>query len=261
MDSTFKITEHPHRRMNPLTGEWILVSPHRTRRPWQGKVETLPTDVQSSYDPVCYLCPGNKRIGDTTNPDYKAPYAFTNDFGSLMAGTPAGNYVDGDLLRAESVKGLCRVIFFSPDHAFTLPQMQHQDIVKVIDLWQEEYRSLSANEWIKHIQIFENKGAIMGCSNPHPHGQIWALTDVPSELIKETINQKKYFNTNKVSLIESYSKLEIAKQERIVCINDHFIALVSFWAVWPFVTMIISRRQVQNIVQFTEEEKQHWLQF
>jgi UDPglucose--hexose-1-phosphate uridylyltransferase len=252
---TFQLADHPHKRLNILTGEWVLVSPHRTKRPWQGKVEILSTDVQPSYDPACYLCPGNKRMGDTINPDYKAPYAFTNDFGSLLADTPAGDYVDDDLLRAESVKGICRVICFSPDHACTLPQMQQADIVKLIDLWQQEYRSLSANEWMKYIQIFENKGAIMGCSNPHPHGQIWALSDVPAELIKETINQKKYFDTNKVSLLENYAKLEIAKQERVVCINDHFVALVPFWAVWPFETMIISRRQVQNILQFTEEEK------
>ena len=252
---SFQLADHPHKRLNILTGEWVLVSPHRTKRPWQGKVETVQTAVLPSYDPACYLCPGNKRMGDTQNPDYKTPYAFTNDFGSLLADIPTGDYKENNLLQAKSVKGICRVLCFSPDHACTLPQMEQPNIVKVIDLWQEEYRSLSANEWIKYIQVFENKGAIMGCSNPHPHGQIWAVSDVPAELIKETANQKSYFETHKKSLLENYATLEIEKQERIVCTNDHFVALVPFWAVWPFETMIISRRQIQNILQFTEEEK------
>ena len=195
-----------------------------------------------------------EKVGEAA--DYKTPYAFTNDFGSLLQDTPEGSYEAESLLQAKSVKGICRVICFSPNHACTLPQMEQADIVKVIELWQEEYSSLSANEWIKYIQIFENKGAIMGCSNPHPHGQIWALSDVPVELMKETDHQKKYVEAHKISLLENYLKLEIEKQERIVCINDHFVALVPFWAVWPFETMIISRRQVQNILQFNEKEKE-----
>lgn len=253
--SKFLLEEHPHERLNILTGEWVLVSPHRTKRPWQGKVETVQPDLRPSYDPACYLCPGNKRMGDAVNHQYTAPFAFTNDFGSLLPDTPLGVYRDNELLQANSVKGICRVICFSPKHDLTLPQMDHSDIVQVIDLWQTEFCSLAGQPWIKYIQIFENKGDIMGCSNPHPHGQIWAQSDIPTELVKEGGYQRKYFTANGVSLLKNYLDTETERQERIVCSNDHFVALVPFWATWPFETMIISRRHVQNILQFSEQEK------
>jgi UDPglucose--hexose-1-phosphate uridylyltransferase len=251
---SFDIKQHGHKRLNILTGEWILVSPHRTKRPWQGKVETVNNLQRPPYDATCYLCPGNKRSEGAVNPDYDKPFAFNNDYASLLEGTPPGNYNVDDLLHAESEKGICRVICFSPRHDLTLPQMELPDIVKVIELWQQEFKTLSANTWIKYIQVFENKGDIMGCSNPHPHGQIWSLGHVPVELLKETAQQKKYFDTNKRSLLSDYIKVELEKNERIVFTNNHFVVLVPFWAVWPYETIIVSRRQVQTILEFTDDE-------
>ncbi|MEI3797672.1 MULTISPECIES: UDP-glucose--hexose-1-phosphate uridylyltransferase [unclassified Chitinophaga] len=251
----FQLEEHPHQRLNILTGEWVLVSPHRTKRPWQGKVEKVNKDPLPEYDASCYLCPGNSRMGGDQNPAYTEPFAFTNDFGALMADTPAGADVTDSLLHARAVKGTCRVICFSPRHDLTLPLLEVADIRKVITLWQEEFRQLAADTDIKYIQIFENKGDIMGCSNPHPHGQIWATSDLPAELIKETSHQKKYYEATGKSLLQSYVALELEKQERIVCENDHFVALVPFWAVWPFETMIISKRHVPDLLHFNEAEQ------
>ncbi len=252
---SFNFEEHPHKRLNILTGEWVLVSPHRTKRPWQGKVENLPADNRPAYDEKCYLCPGNTRSDGSINPNYTSAYAFTNDFSALLQDTPVGNLEDG-LLQASSEKGICRVICFSPRHDLTLPQMDENDIVKVIELWQDEFSSLSKNEWIKYIQIFENKGEIMGCSNPHPHGQIWAQSTIPGEPAKESFQFKQYFDKKSKSILTDYIELEQKKQERIVCENEHFIALVPFWAVWPFETLLVSKRQVQNILEFTDSEKQ-----
>lgn len=251
----FDLKEHSHTRLNILTGEWILVSPHRMKRPWQGKVEDLPKDNRPSYDPTCYLCPGNKRADGTNNPAYSEPYAFVNDFSALLENTPLGNYDEDGLLSAKSESGICKVICFSPEHNLTLPQMSEEAIENVIELWQKEFAALAANPAIKYIQIFENKGEIMGCSNPHPHGQIWSSSSVPLELHKETIQQKKYFDTHQKSLLSAYLTIELKKQERIVLENNHFVALVPFWAVWPYETMIISKRHIQDITQFTDEEK------
>jgi UDPglucose--hexose-1-phosphate uridylyltransferase len=250
----FDFKEHSHRRLNILTDEWILVSPHRTKRPWQGKVEAVNKMERPQYDTACYLCPGNKRSAGDANPDYLSAYAFINDYASLLEDTPEGTYNEKGLLQAVSEKGICRVICFSPRHDLTLPLMDQADIVKVIELWQEEFKILSAYPWIKYIQIFENKGDIMGCSNPHPHGQIWSLNDVPVELLKETVQQKKYFQANNTSLLGAYLTVELEKEERIVFINKHFVVLVPYWAVWPYETIIISRRHVKNILQFTSEE-------
>ena len=252
---SFNFEEHPHKRLNILTGEWVLVSPHRTKRPWQGKVENLPADNRPAYDEKCYLCPGNTRSDGSINPKYTGPYAFTNDFSALLQDTPEGNLEDG-LLQASSEKGICRVICFSPRHDLTLPQMEESDIVKVIELWQDEFSSLSKNEWIKYIQIFENKGEIMGCSNPHPHGQIWAQSTIPGEPAKESLQFKQYFDKKGKSILTDYIELEQKKQERIVCENEHFIALVPFWAVWPFETLLVSKRHIKNILEFTDREKQ-----
>lgn len=251
----FNLKEHPHRRFNPLNGEWILVSPHRTKRPWQGKVEASVPDERPSYDEKCYLCPGNKRSNGEINPKYEEPWAFTNDFSALVQDTPDGNFNEKDLLISESVKGICRVIIFSPRHDLTLPRMELPGIEKVIDLWQKEFGTLSVNDAIRYVQIFENKGPIMGCSNPHPHGQIWASSNLPTELIKETNQQRAYFKKHNHSLLSDYLELEEQKKERIVLSNDHFVALVPFWAIWPFETMIISRRHVQDITQFELSEK------
>ena len=251
----FDLREHSHTRLNILTGDWVLVSPHRMKRPWQGKVEDLPADNRPAYDPKCYLCPGNSRADGSVNPDYTEPFAFVNDFSALLADTPPGEQNEDGLLVAQSESGICKVICFSPRHDLTLPQMSVEAIEKVIDLWQREFRELAANPSIRYIQIFENKGEIMGCSNPHPHGQIWSSSSIPLELHKETVQQKKYFDTHGRSLLSDYLNLELQKQERIVLENDHFAALVPFWAVWPYETMIISKRQVQDVTQFTDAEK------
>lgn len=251
----FDLKEHSHTRYNLLTGDWILVSPHRTKRPWQGKVETLPDDTRPAYDPGCYLCPGNKRADGSVNPLYDNSFVFTNDFSSLLKDTPDGGVDIGGLLKAESAKGICRVISFSPDHSLTLPQLPVEGIKKVIDLWAAEFESIAADPSIKHIQIFENKGEIMGCSNPHPHGQIWSQNSIPLEVHKETVQQKKYFEEKGRSLLADYIQLELQQQERMVLENEHFVALVPFWAVWPYETMIVSKRQVQYITQLTDDER------
>ncbi len=251
----FNFEEHPHKRLNILTGEWVLVSPHRTKRPWQGKVESLPNANRPQYDENCYLCPGNKRSDGSINPSYTAPYAFTNDFSSLLQDTPDGNLNTG-LLQATAEKGICRVICFSPRHDLTLPQMAEAEIIKVIELWQEEFKSLVENPWIKYIQIFENKGEIMGCSNPHPHGQIWAQSSIPVEPAKESIQFLEYYQKKGISILSDYIETEQNAQERIVTENKHFIAVVPFWAVWPYETMLISKRHVTNILEFNDEEKE-----
>lgn len=251
----FDLKEHPHRRYNLLTGEWILVSPHRTKRPWQGKVESLPADDRPSYDPKCYLCPGNSRADGSVNPSYTDSFVFTNDFAALLSDTPEGSVEIEGLLKASAEKGICRVISFSPDHSLTLPLLSVDGIKKVIELWQAEFANLSKDASLKYIQIFENKGEIMGCSNPHPHGQIWAQGSLPLEIVKETKEQKNYFAQKGKSLLSDYVQLELRQGERIVLENDHFVALVPFWAVWPYETMIVSKRHLQNILQFTEAEK------
>jgi len=250
------INENPHKRLNLLTGEFILVSPHRSKRPWQGQVETTSADQRPEYDPNCYLCPGNQRADGTLNPDYKDSFVFVNDFSALLPNTQS-TFIDEDgLLIAETERGICKVIAFSPRHDLTLPEMEVQDIKKVVNLWQQEFVELRRNDWIKYVQIFENKGAIMGCSNPHPHGQIWAQSSLPVEIIKEDIQLRAYFEEHQRSLLADYIDLEERKDERVIIANEHFVALVPYWASWPFETMIVSRRHVQDISQFTDQEKE-----
>ena len=251
----FEINDLPHKRLNILTGEKILVSPHRSKRPWQGQVESLAKDARPEYDPACYLCPGNKRADGDVNAEYTSSYVFVNDFSALLKDTEPADINVEDLLVAETERGICKVIAFTPRHDLTLPEMPLNDIKKVVDLWQSEFMALAAVEWIKYIQIFENKGAIMGCSNPHPHGQIWAQASIPTEILKEEKQQQQYFETHHTSLLSSYINLELKQQERIIIDNEHFVALVPFWASWPFETMVISKKHRQHIGQFTEEEK------
>ncbi|GGE39671.1 UDPglucose--hexose-1-phosphate uridylyltransferase [Pedobacter psychrotolerans] len=255
MSTTFDLDSNPHRRLNILTGEWVLVSPHRTKRPWQGKVEDVTADNRPEYDPKCYLCPGNDRADGDVNPDYKESFVFKNDFSALLEDTPAAGMNDDGLLVAQNERGICKVISFSPKHNLTLPELSVSEITAVVDLWQKEFNSLSENEWIKYIQIFENKGEIMGCSNPHPHGQIWSQSEVPMEIVKETERQKNYYAVHRESLLSAYLKIELKKNERIVYENEHFVVLVPFWAVWPYETMIISKRQVNSIKYFNGVEK------
>jgi len=247
-------SEDPHRRFNILSGEWVLVSPHRTKRPWQGKEEKTSTDPQSAYDPNCYLCPGNERASGVRTPKYENTFAFDNDFGALLPSTSNGNFKNG-LLRAKGENGICRVLCFSPDHSLTLPDMEQSAIEKVVDMWQKEYLELGAKPKINHVQIFENKGAVMGCSNPHPHGQIWAQSSIPQEVVKKSKQQLKYWKTHQRSLLDDYLKQELAEKERIIIENKHFVALVPFWAVWPYEAMIIPRRHFQHIGQMDVAEK------
>jgi UDPglucose--hexose-1-phosphate uridylyltransferase len=253
--SDFEFTEHPHKRYNPLTGEWVLVSPHRTKRPWQGKVEKTVYQERPQYDENCYLCPGNKRAGGIKNPEYTDVYVFQNDFSALIPDTPHGEYQNGELFKAESEKGFCKVICFSPRHDLTIPQMEVSEIAKVVNLWCSQYQEIGEMEYINYVQIFENKGDIMGCSNPHPHGQIWAQSTVPVEPAKETKMQLEYYKKNNRSLLADYLDEELKSSERIIVENKHFVALVPFWAVWPYEAMIISRRHVQNINQLNETER------
>ncbi len=248
------ITEHPHRRYNILTGEWILVSPHRTKRPWQGKVESLPNPQRPSYDPTCYLCPGNRRAGEHLNPNYQGAYSFVNDFAAILTEGSIETWQNG-LLQAKGEIGVCKVVCFSHDHSLTMPQLSEENLVQVIELWQEEYQKLGALDYIKHVQIFENKGEIMGCSNPHPHGQIWAQSSIPMEVQKKTTQQEKHWWKSDNSLLTDYLNQELEDGSRIVLKNDAFVALVPFWAVWPYETMIISRRQMRDISKMDEKEK------
>lgn len=243
----------PHRRYNILTGEWVLVSPHRTKRPWQGKTDKTMAFNKESYDEKCYLCPGNTRASGEKNPDYIGTHSFTNDFSALLEDTAAETFEDG-LLKAESESGICRVVCFSPDHALTLPLMRTEDIYKVIKLWQKEYHTLGQNPNINHVQIFENKGNIMGCSNPHPHGQIWAQRSIPEVVLKKQVQQKAYWKKHKRSLMSDYIQQELEKDERVLLKNDHFVALVPYWAVWPYEAMIVPVKHYQHINQLNEEE-------
>lgn len=244
----------PHRRYNILTGEWILVSPHRTKRPWQGKKETTNDSEKIAHDPNCYLCATNTRINGEVNPDYKNTFVFPNDFGAILPDSEEFNYNEG-LLKAESETGICRVICFSPNHSETLPDMEISAIEKVIEVWQEQYQELGSMPSINHVQIFENKGAIMGCSNPHPHGQVWAQKSIPNEVIKKTEKQLAYFSKNNESLLVNYIQQELQLKERIIFENDTFVSLVPFWAVWPYEVMILPKKQIQHIGLLTEKEK------
>jgi len=254
MSVVFDIKNDPHKRLNILTGDWVLVSPHRSKRPWLGKVETLQDIKRPVYDPECYLCPTNTRVNKEVNPNYPGAYVFTNDHSALLEDTPVGEIVIQNVLQAKSQRGICKVICFSPNHNDTLSSLSVNQLKEVVELLQNEFKILSKKEWIRYIQIFENKGEIMGCSNPHPHGQIWCSDDLPVEIIKETKMQLEYFNYHHKSLLSFYLTVELEKGERIVYSNDHFVAIVPFWAVWPFETIIISRRHVGDITQFNEIE-------
>ena len=249
------LNEYPHRRYNPLAGEWVLVSPHRSKRPWQGQVEKHSADTRPQYDPGCYLCPGNSRSGGEQNSEYKDVYVFTNDFSALLKDSPDFDVEEDDIFRAESEKGICRVICFSPDHSLTVPQMELADIRKVVDLWIEEYQALGSDPEINYVQIFENKGEIMGCSNPHPHGQIWASQKLPVEPFKKQRSQKEYFEKHNNTLLSDYLRKEINKNERLIFENNHFAAVVPFWATWPYEAMIIPKRAMARITDMSDHEK------
>ena len=251
----FDLAEHPHRRLNILTGDWVLVSPHRNDRPWQGQVEDSVTEHRPAHDPECYLCPGNQRAGGVANPQYTETCAFDNDFAALKSDTPDADYHEGNLLIAQTESGLCRVICFSPRHNLTLAEMKVKEIRRVIDLWSHEYLTLGEQKTINYVQIFENKGAVMGCSNPHPHGQIWAQHTIPCEPAKELARMKMHLEKTGRKLLQDYLSLELELQLRIVCENDSFVVVVPYWATWPFETMVLPRRQVASLTELMDQEK------
>ncbi len=230
----------PHRRINPLTGEGVLVSPHRAKRPWLGQVEKNPIENLPQYDPTCYLCPRNDRAGGIKNPDYESTFVFDNDFSALLSDQTPTHVSDNPLFISVSERGVCRVVCFSPRHDLTLPELDNADIEKIIATWTEQTVDLSKIDFIHYVQVFENKGAMMGCSNPHPHSQIWGTELIPNEPAKELEKQKAYFNENGRTLLTDYIKEEHRLKERILFSNDHFTALVPYWAVWPFEVLIVA---------------------
>ncbi|WP_066219341.1 UDP-glucose--hexose-1-phosphate uridylyltransferase [Formosa haliotis] len=250
---TNNIQDYSHKRLNILTGEWVLVSPHRAKRPWQGQNEEVANDTRPSHDESCYLCSGNTRANGEKNPDYKDVFVFTNDFAALQKDSETFSVNDG-LFKAQSEQGVCKVICFSPDHSKSLANMSVPDINKVVKTWQNEFKTLGAMDLINYVQIFENKGAIMGCSNPHPHGQVWSQSTLPNEVFKKDNQQKAYFESKKSSLLGDYLNQELNAKERIIYENDAFVVLVPFWAIWPFETMIVPKKAQENILEMTDKD-------
>lgn len=248
--------DRPHRRLNILTGEWVLVSPHRARRPWLDQVEKTPEASLPAYDPTCYLCPGNTRNTGHVNPSYSGSFVFDNDFAALLPpeeGLDATERSDG-LLTAEAETGLCRVVCFSPRHDLTLPELPVNEIVQVIDTWTEETRQLGALDHIHYVQVFENKGATMGCSNPHPHSQIWSSGHIPNEPAVELERMAAYRSEHGSCLLCDYAALEQKEGHRTVAENEEFLAIVPFWAVWPFELLVISRRHLGALGDLRPQE-------
>ena len=249
------LSEYPHRRLNLLTGEWVLVSPHRTQRPWQGEVERLLTDTTLEYDPSCYMCPGNKRASGAQNPQYESTFVFDNDYPALLKETLSSATTEKGLLIAQPESGICRVVCFSPRHDLTLSQLDKSDLRRVIETWREEYEQLGSLPFINYVQIFENRGGLMGASNPHPHGQIWASSTVPNEPAKEQRAQEYHSRSHDSCLLCEYLWVEESSGERLVCENEHFAVIVPFWAVWPFETIVISRRHTGTLLELSPPER------
>ncbi len=249
MDDLLKST---HRRLNPLTGEWILVAPGRIQRPWQGKVERLAEPTRPKYDPSCYLCPGNTRANGDRNPNYSSTYVFDNDFSSLAHSTAEGALDESGILVAESERGICRVICFSPRHDVTLAEMGEADIGRVVETWKKEYEELGRLDDVNNVQIFENKGELMGCSNPHPHCQIWAESAIPVEPSKEIKRSEEFYRESGKCLLCRYVDYELKTGERLVYENANFAVVVPFWASWPFETMILPKRHITSLTSFDD---------
>ncbi|MBA4354346.1 MAG: galactose-1-phosphate uridylyltransferase, partial [Novosphingobium sp.] len=244
----FSPDDHPHRRQNLLTGKWVLVSPHRAKRPWQGETgDPAPRDG-ARHDPACYLCPGNARTSGDRNPDYVGAFAFDNDFPALMPDNPAPDSAD-DVFRMAEARGTARVICYSPDHSKTMPDMALPAIRSIVDCWADESAALAPR--FANVAVFENKGAMMGCSNPHPHSQLWAQSQMPNEVSKEFAAQTDYFKANGRPLLVDYITEEQKRQDRILAVNDHFTALVPFWAVWPFEVMVVAHRPTAYLSDLT----------
>jgi UDPglucose--hexose-1-phosphate uridylyltransferase len=253
VSTTSLLLDQPHRRFNALTGEWVFVSPHRNRRPWQGRIEAPSAAIRPEYDAQCYLCPGNPRANGERNPVYTSTYVFTNDFPAFLPDTPAQDATMHPLLRAHVHAGTCRVVCFSPRHDLTLAQMPLPDIRMVVDTWADQVIDLGRS-W-RWVQVFENKGELMGCSNPHPHGQIWAGDFVPNEVGQELAQQKLWLASHDMPLLLEYAAIEAQSGERIVTQNPDWLAVVPWWAVWPFETLLLPRRQVSSLPELTRAER------
>ena len=250
-----ELNQLPHRRFNPLLREWVLVSPHRTQRPWLGKVEKVHSPASITFDPNCYLCPGNRRAGGAQTPAYTETYVFENDYPAMLPDVAALQFDRGGLLVGKSERGVCRVMCFSPRHDLSVPRMSARELRGVVDGWVEQYSALGQIPWIRHVQIFENRGEMMGASNPHPHCQIWANDSLPNLPSRELASFESYRAEKHSCLLCDYLQLELQLNERIVCQNEAFAAVVPFWAVWPFESLVLSKRHVASIDQLSGEER------